>query len=70
MPHDELIYGTSRNTPPTSKQLSKDIKISCVIDRSWFKQESPGLNPDCSREVRLLSKKYFNMLWCMICLEP
>ena len=25
-------------------------------------QESPGLDPDCFGEIRLLSKKYFNML--------
>ena len=29
-------------------------------------QESPpGLNPDCFGEIRLLSKKYFNMLLYM-----
>ena len=29
-------------------------------------QESPGLNPDCFGVIRLLSKKYFRMLSCMI----
>ena len=29
-------------------------------------QESPGLNPDCFVEIRLLSKKYYNMLSYMI----
>ena len=28
-------------------------------------QESPGLNPDCLGEIRLLSEKYFNMLTYM-----
>ena len=46
----------SRNTPLTSKPLSKEVKISLVIDRSWFLQESLGLNPDCFGEIRLLSK--------------
>ena len=29
-------------------------------------QESPGLNPNWFEEIRLLSKKYFNMLSYMI----
>ena len=29
-------------------------------------QESPGLHPDCSGEIRLLSKKYFDMLSYMM----
>ena len=29
-------------------------------------QESPGLNPDCFGEIRLFSKKYFNVLSYMI----
>ena len=56
----------SRNTPLTSKPLSKEVETSWVIDRSWFMQEPPGLNPDCFGEIRLLSKKYFNMLSYMI----
>ena len=48
----------SKNTRLTSKPLSIEIKISWVIDRSWFRQESPDLNQDCFREIRLLSKKY------------
>ena len=32
-------------------------------------QESPGLNPDCFGETKLLSKKYFNMLSYMIRLK-
>ena len=31
----------SRNTLFTSKPLSKEVKISRVIDRSWFTHESP-----------------------------
>ena len=30
----------SRNTPLTSKPLSKEAK-TCVIDRSWFTEELP-----------------------------
>ena len=52
----------SRNTPLTSKSLSKEVKISWVIDRSWFMRESPGLNPDYFGDIRLLFKKHFNML--------
>ena len=33
-----------------------------MIDKSWFKQKSPSLNPHCFEEIRLLSKKYFKML--------
>ena len=29
-------------------------------------QESPGLNPDCFEVIRLLSKKFFDMLSYMI----
>ena len=32
------------------------------VGRSWFMQESPALNRNCFGEIRLLSKKYFNML--------
>ena len=52
----------SRNTPLTSKPLSKEVKISWVIDRSWFMQESSGLNLDYFGVITLLRKKYFNML--------
>ena len=37
-----------------------------MIDRRQFTQELPGLNRDCFGEIRLLSKKYFNMLSNMI----
>ena len=50
----------------TSKPLSKELKISWVIDRGWLTQESPGLNPDCFGKIRLLSKKNFSMLSSMI----
>ena len=36
----------SRNTLLTSRPSSKDFSISCVIDKSWLIQESPGLKPD------------------------
>ena len=54
------------NTPLTSKPLSKEVKILRVIDRSSFTQELPGLKADCLREIRLLSKKYSNMLSYMM----
>ena len=42
--------------------LSKEVKISWMIDRSLFLQYSLGLNQDCFGEIRLLPNKYFNML--------
>ena len=36
----------SKNTPLTSRSLSKDWYISWVIERSWFMQESLGRKPD------------------------
>ena len=46
----------------SSKLFSKEMKISWAFDTSRFMQESLGLNPDCFQKIRLLSKKYFNML--------
>ena len=45
----------------TSKPLSKEVKISWVIDRGWLTQELPGLNPDCFGKIRLLSMIHY--LW-------
>ena len=58
-----------KTTSLTSKPLSKDVKISWVINRGLFMQESPGLNPDCFRQNKLLSKMYFNMISYIICFE-
>ena len=52
----------SRKTPLTSKPLSKKVKISWVIYRSWFIQEPPRLNPACFGQIRLFPTKYFNIL--------
>ena len=38
----------------------KKLIISCVIERSWFTQESPGLKPDWLEEFNLLSMKNSN----------
>ena len=35
----------------TSNPLSKVVKISWVIDNSWFMQESPGWKPEWFLEV-------------------
>ena len=55
----------SRNTSLTSMALLEEVKILRVIDRSWFTQESPGLNPDCLGEI-WLSEKYFNFFFFSI----
>ena len=36
----------SRKTLQTSRTLSSDLYILCVIYNSWFIQESPGLKPN------------------------
>ena len=48
----------SKNTPRTSKPLSKDLYISCVIERSWLTQESPPLKLDWCDDIKLLSISY------------
>ena len=35
----------SKKTLLTPNPLSKDVKISWVIDNSWLMQESPGWKP-------------------------
>ena len=39
-------FDMSKNTPLTSRSLSKDCYISWVIERSWLIEESPGRKPD------------------------
>ena len=39
-------FNISRKAPLTSKPSSDDLYISWVIAKSWFIQESPGLNFD------------------------
>ena len=53
-------------TSYSSMSLSKEVKISWVIDSSSFIEASPALKPGSFGEIRLLSKKYFNMLSYMI----
>ena len=53
-------------TSYSSMLLSKEVKISWVIDSSSFIEASPALKPGSFGEIRLLSKKYFNMLSNMI----
>ena len=48
----------SKNTLRTSKPSSKDLYISCVIERSWLMQESPPLKPDWCDDIKLLSIRY------------
>ena len=47
----------SKKTRLTSNPLSKDVKISWVIDNSWLIQESPGWKPDWFLEMSLLTEK-------------
>ena len=72
-----------RNTPLTPKPLSKEVKISWVIDRS-FMEEPPGLNTVlekleyCIRSIltlwyvrkscyRLEEERLDDSFWCFIC---
>ena len=34
-------FEISKNTPQTSKLWSKDLYVSCMIERSWLMQEQP-----------------------------
>ena len=47
----------SKKTLLTSNPLSKDVKISWVIDNSWLMQESLGWKPDWFFEMSLLAEK-------------
>ena len=47
----------SRNILRTSKPSSNDWYISWVFDKSWLRQEFPGLKPDWCREIRPFSIK-------------
>ena len=47
----------SKKTLLTSNPLSKDVKISWLIDNSWLMQESPGWKLDWFLERRLLAEK-------------
>ena len=45
----------SKKTLLTFNPLSKDAKISWVIDNSWLIQESPGWKPNWFLEMNLIS---------------
>ena len=47
----------SKKTLLTFSRLSKDVKISWVIDNSWLIPESPGWKPDLFLEMSLLAEK-------------
>ena len=49
--------GMSKETLLTSNPLSKDVKISWVIDSSWLIRESPVWKPDWFLEMSLLEEK-------------
>ena len=51
----------SKETLLTSDPLSKDVKISWVIDNSWLMQESPGWKPDWFLQMTLLAEKLINI---------
>ena len=52
----------SRKTLLTSNPSSNDLYISCVIDKSWLTQESPGLAPDWFCEIKPFLTKSGNIL--------
>ena len=45
----------SKKTLLISNPLSKDVKISWVIDNSWLTQESPAWKPDWFLEMSLIA---------------
>ena len=47
----------SKKTLLTSIPSSKDLRISWVIDNSWFIQESPGLKPNWWGVINFFSRK-------------
>ena len=55
-------FDISRKTPLTS---SNDLCISWVIAKTWFMQESPGLNPDWLDEMSSFLIKHLN-IWLKI----
>ena len=57
MPNFVKRFDISRKTPLTSNPSSNDLYISWVIAKSWFMQDSPGLNPDWVDEMSSFSIK-------------
>ena len=51
-------FEISRKMPLTSNPSSKDLHISCVIDKCWLIQESPGLKPDWFEEISKKPKHF------------
>ena len=60
IPHSiKCFRNISENTLTSSGRLqSKDLYISCSIDRSWYSQESEGLNQDWLGQSKLFSPRY------------
>ena len=54
-------FDISRKTPLTSNPSSNYLYISWLIAKSWFMQESHGLNPDCLGEISSFSIKNLNI---------
>ena len=52
LPDISKVLDMSKKTLLTSKSLSKDIKMLCVIKNSWLIQESPGWKPDWFLEMK------------------
>ena len=50
-------FEMSKNIPWTSRPSSKDLQISCVMDRSWLMHESLGLKPDWLGDIKLIPVK-------------
>ena len=41
--------------PSQARRLSREFKILCVIETSWWMQESARLKPDWLFKIKLLS---------------
>ena len=55
-------FDMSKYTNQTSWSYSKDYYIWCIIDRSCYVKESPGLKPNWLGDIKLYSVKNWNML--------
>ena len=60
----------ARKTALTSDPSSSDWFISCAIDKSWFRQASPVLNPDWFDDIRSLLMKNSNRNNILIARKP
>ena len=57
MPHFIKGFRNLQTDASHFQSSSNELQILLVIDNSWLLQESPDLNPDWSRKIRLFSSK-------------